>query len=146
MALMKLCRCNKKIDYNKKYCSKCEKEVEKEKRDRVRRYDKEVRNNDSNKKYTDFYNSKAWRALSEVIRRKYNGLCVMCLLERDEVVDSDVVHHIEELKKRWDLRLVEDNMIPLCHCCHNSIENINYSKKEKIYLKKLIERYENTYR
>ncbi len=141
---MKLCRCNKKIDYNKKYCRECEKKVEQEKREKVRRYDKEVRNNDSNKKYTDFYNSKAWRSLSEVIRRKYNGLCVMCLLEKNEVVDSDVIHHIEELKERWDLRLVEENLIALCHSCHNDLHS-SYSEKEKEKLKKLMERWEEIY-
>lgn len=142
---MKLCRCGKRIDYIKKYCDKCAIEIEKEKKDRVRRYDREVRYSKENKKYADFYNSKAWRTLSDLIKKKYNGMCVMCLLDKDKVVDSDVVHHIEELKKRWDLRLSSTNLIALCHECHNGIEDTNYSKEDKIYLKQLIERYKEIY-
>lgn len=144
MALMKLCRCGKKIEYHIKYCDSCTIEIEIEKREKVKRYDREVRYSDSNKQYADFYNSKPWRTLSDITKSNFNGLCVMCLIDREEVAPSDTTHHIEELKESWDLRLVEDNLIPLCHSCHNDL-HIDYKQKDKKHLKNIILEYKSKF-
>lgn len=144
MALMKLCRCGKKIDYSTRYCNSCTVEVENKKREKVKRYDREVRNSIENKRYTDFYNSKPWRTLSEIIKSNFNGLCVICLIDKGEVTPSDTTHHIEELKEDWSLRLVEDNLIPLCHLCHNNL-HIDYKEKDKKHLKNIILEYKSKF-
>lgn len=144
MALMKLCRCGKKIEYHIKYCDNCTAEIENEKKEKVKKYDKDIRNSTENIKYTSFYNSKAWKTLSDIIKRNYNGICVMCLIDRGEVTPSNTTHHIEELKENWNLRLVEENLIPLCHSCHNDL-HIDYKEKDKKHLKNIIFKYKDKY-
>lgn len=147
MALYKLCRCGKRIEYTEKYCTDCMKAVKEEKKDRVKHYDKNVRYSKENKKYTQFYNSKPWKTLSDIVKRNYHGLCVTCEVSRkenQEITLSDTTHHIEELKERWDLRLMEDNLIPLCHDCHNKL-HANYKEKDKIRLRNAMEEFKNLY-
>lgn len=140
MGLMKLCKCGKKIEYHIKHCEGCTSETENEKREKVKRYDRHTRYSKENKRYATFYNSKSWRVLSDIVKRQYNGVCAVCLTDKGEVIPSDTTHHIIELKEDWDLRLVETNLIPLCHDCHNNL-HINYSEKEKEYLKDIIKKY-----
>lgn len=129
-------RCGKKIPQGST-CS-CKKQSYKE-------YDNKVRYSKDNIKYTLFYKSKEWDSMSSYIRHKYLGLCVMCLIEYDEIKQSDVVHHIEELKEDWSIRLDESNLIPLCHRCHNEIHS-SYSIIEKEKLKEILRRYAEKYR
>lgn len=145
MALMKLCRCGKKIEYHIKHCDSCTVEIENEKSIKVKKYDKEVRHREGNKRYATFYNSKSWKTLSDIVKRNYNGLCVTCLMNDGEVTVSDTTHHIVELKEDWDLRLVEENLIPLCHDCHNKL-HVDYNKKDIIYLKEITLKYKNKYK
>jgi hypothetical protein len=52
-----------------------------------------------------FYNSEAWLLTREYIKGKYKGLCLYSYYVLGEIVFSDMVHHIVELKEDWDLRL-----------------------------------------
>lgn len=140
IALMKRCICGKRIDYNIVMCDECMAED----KARVQRYDRRVRHSEDNKRYVQFYNSKTWRTLSEVIKSNFNGVCPICLIEDNEVVDSDTTHHISELKEDWELRLIGDNLIPLCHSCHNNI-HVNYCEEDKLYLKNIIKKYKNKF-
>lgn len=71
-----------------------------------------------NKKSANFYNSTAWRKKRKEIMQNYNGLCQSCL-SNDKIVQADVVDHIIEYKDDDTLALENDNLIPLCHTCHN---------------------------
>lgn len=129
-------RCGKKI-LQGSACS-CKKQSYKE-------YDNRVRYSKDNIKYTMFYKSKEWDSMSSYIRHKYLGLCIKCLIECDEIVPSDVVHHIDELKEDWSKRLDENNLIPLCHKCHNEFK-YDYGTIEKEKLREDLKRYAQKYR
>jgi 5-methylcytosine-specific restriction protein A len=45
------------------------------------------------------------------------GLCVRCA-ERGRYVRATVVHHIQPVEDRPDLRLEPGNLMPLCRDCH----------------------------
>lgn len=98
----------------------CESHYKKTKKDRAKHYDKSVRHK-IDKKYASFYKSKEWQIVRQQVLERDNYLCVRCnnpdKLERK--TPADVVHHIEELKERWDLRLDPNNCESLCHNCHN---------------------------
>lgn len=47
--------------------------------------------------------------------------CWRCLELKGEIIKSEVIHHIIPIEKRPDLRLVEDNCMPLCRQCHEEI-------------------------
>lgn len=98
--------CNELITMNKTYC--------KVHGTSDTNYNKHIRDKDS----ASFYNSKAWRNKRKEIMNNYGGLCQRCL-EDDMIKEADVIDHIQELKDNPDLALDNDNLIPLCHSCHN---------------------------
>lgn len=114
-------------------------------KDRYKRYDKEVRNSQDNTKYTEFYNSPEWDKLSSYIKRRYKGLCLMCLFEHDEITTCDITHHITPIRVDFSKRFDEKELIPLCHRCHNSIDHKNYTEEMKNKLRELLAKFQKTY-
>lgn len=83
------------------------------------------------KKSKQFYNSKAWEVCRTNVLIKYYYLCKECL-DNKTIKVYDVVHHIKPLRDYPKLALVESNLIPLCHACHNRMENdIKNNEKEE---------------
>lgn len=76
----------------------------------------------------DFYNTKTWRKLAEYYRNKHYYLCEQCGNYATEV------HHRIHLNKNNisnpSIALNEDNLILLCHDCHNKEHN-RFSNKNK---------------
>lgn len=70
MALKKLCRCGKVIEFNQRYCDYCEKKYKQYRKETNRYYDKNIRD----KKSVAFYNSPEWIRTREHVLRKYKGL------------------------------------------------------------------------
>jgi ferredoxin len=97
-----------------------------------------------------FYSSNEWIILAESVRRKFCGMCAICLLKDNEINYVEAVHHIVELKEDWNLRLSKENLICLCSSCHSKVHRIykkSINDKEEIQeiLYRLIEKYENEY-
>ena len=65
-----------------------------------------------------FYNSKAWRDLSQIIRETHHHICSECGDFGNEV------HHIKEITPKnindHDITLNEANLQLLCTECHNN--------------------------
>lgn len=82
-----------------------------------------------NDKSKQFYSSKEWKKMRAYIFKRDMGLCQMCLEKGEiEIVNGDVVHHKIELldgEKGWRLRLDPENLITICHQCHNNIHKGN---------------------
>ncbi len=99
------------------YCDKHTEEYEqnfiKAKRERNRTYDKRREKNIS-----DFYHSKQWQRLRLVALQRDNYLCQDCLKEKT-IRKAEHVHHIDEVKDKWERRLDIDNTVSLCQPCHN---------------------------
>lgn len=129
----KCTECNKKV-LEGTLC-KCEEKKRKESyRDYKRRrlQDKEERGRQN------FYSDKSWLNLSENIKNYYFGLCVVCWF-KDLIKASGYTHHIETIKDRFDLRLNEDNLIPLCDCCHKKVHRLmDRSDKDKVMIQKAL--------
>ena len=79
-----------------------------------------------------FYNSTEWKIKSEQIKARDNYRCQRCLglwqgkgepVDKKELkTEEDVkleVHHIVELKDDPSKCLDDDNLITLCHHCHD---------------------------
>lgn len=143
MALKKCCaRCSELIDYAETYCSK-HKDSNKQRNNEYNTHVRYVRD----KKYADFYNSREWHMFAKIIRAKYSGLCLMCLLLEDTVKAYDVIHHVLEIKTDdgWEHRLDVDGCVSLCHACHNSLHS-NYTEDKIEMLYKLIKEYLERFR
>ena len=99
------------------YCEEHARQKVIDKREYQKRYDKFERDKDR----TKFYNSVAWRRAKRMRLEIDHYLCQKCLTEKCNVVPADVVHHIKPLQKCPEMGLVIDNLISLCHDCHNKI-------------------------
>lgn len=65
-----------------------------------------------------FYQSVAWRRLRLLALERDNHLCQWCN-DKGILNKARVVHHIVEVSVDWSLRLTLNNLISLCHSCHN---------------------------
>lgn len=65
-----------------------------------------------------FYRSHPWRVKRQHIIVRDNKECQWCKLEGKVTTTDLVVHHIQELKDRPDLRMDDDNLITVCFNCH----------------------------
>jgi len=111
--------CDNLVKLPDRYCKK-HKHVEKElKKKKSNWYNKDydVKRSEEVKV---FYNSKAWEVMREVRLNIDNHLCQDCY-KNGIIKQADVVHHKKELRTHWHLRLNKNNLISLCHDCHNKI-------------------------
>lgn len=129
--LLKSCgRCGNLIPYGSTYCSTCTPIVEAEIEARKAKYRQESNkryNKTRDPKYSRFYNSKEWRALS-LKRLQDDGFrCAWCNMIADEV------DHIVEIKtpEGWERRLDYSNTRSLCHTCHDKRHNRFTKKKSR---------------
>ena len=110
-------------------------------------HQKEVRVYKSDK-YDKFYRSKEWLNKRRYIIERDMGLCIDCLISKEEPVDEKIVHHIEPVKDNWNRRLENNNLISVCDSCHKKIEGRystgNFEKEhEKNRLINLLREYIN---
>ncbi len=126
MGLKKLCpRCNKNvINYTDKYCDECSKNVSKEKADRNREYDKNVRKN------INVYGSKQWHKVRQEALSRDHGLCVYCMKKYNKISYASLVHHIEEVNDNANRVYLIYNLISLCRQCHDDV-HVMYNKDDK---------------
>lgn len=65
-----------------------------------------------------FYKSRTWQACRSIALARDNYLCQECL-KQGKITPYDVVHHIKPRKEYPELALDADNLVCLCHTCHN---------------------------
>lgn len=80
-----------------------------------------------------FYNSSAWKRKRIEILRRDSFMCVVCRKRLESGDDLPItqrrirkaytVHHIKELRDFPELRLDNDNLISVCHECHDEIHH-----------------------
>lgn len=120
----RICRvatCRNRCDIKDIYC-------EEHKGMNNKQYNKHVRYNNDNSKYSRFYHTSGWRNLR---RHKLlvNPLCEVCY-SNGIMKHADMVHHIIELRDPlggWEHRLDIDNIQSICYDCHNKVEH-NHSQ------------------
>lgn len=61
-----------------------------------------------------------WRKLSEY-KRALDPLCEHCM-SRGKTEPATEVHHIIPIARSPGLRLVLDNLMSVCHACHDELE------------------------
>lgn len=143
MALKKLCKCGKLINYNQKYCNQCSIKHKQERAEYHRHYDKYIRDQEA----ADFYNSTEWETTREYTISKYKGLDLYAFFIEKEIVYADTAHHIEELRENWNRRLDITNLFPLSGGNHTKIHKMYEKDKEGTQglLFSLLERWEEQY-
>ena len=71
-----------------------------------------------------FYNSRTWRNFRIKILQRDHYECQYCKAKKiRKIVRATHVHHIQELKDKPELALEADNLISLCHTCHEEVHD-----------------------
>lgn len=93
-------------------------------------YNKHVRYNEDNKKYSTFYHSTQWRNVRKA-KLMEQPLCEVCLAQ-GKYTNANMVHHKIELRSPtgWKHRLDLNNLESICYECHNKEEH-SYSWKNR---------------
>lgn len=139
------CRCNAIISRRDKYCKECQYEIDKKNKERFDVYlrwrkandkDKEVykkyKNNREDREYQSFYNSKEWKNKRDKVIAKFKYIDVYNYYKNNEIVSATLVHHINEVKEDYSIRLEDNNLIAVSGKSHNEIhKRMNKSKEEK---------------
>ena len=118
--LLKACaKCGVLIPYGRKWCDKCTSSIENDNflgRGRSSRLEAQKKYNKTrDPKYSQFYNSKAWRTLSRKRIQDDGYKCVKC-----GKIASEVDHIIPiQTPDGWERRFDFDNLQSLCVRCHN---------------------------
>lgn len=82
-------------------------------------------------------NTYKWEKKSQEIRDRSNRLCAVCRDLGIYTYNDIEVHHIEKVKDRPDLLLVDENLICLCQEHHKQADK---GEIDKEYLKSLADR------
>lgn len=151
------CRCDKIISRRDKYCEECQEEIDRKNKERFQIYlrhrkamgkDKDTykkyNSKREDKEYQEFYNSKEWKTKRDRIIAKFKYMDIYSYYKNKEIVSATLIHHINEVKEDYSKRLDEDNLITLCHSCHNILHG-NYTEKEKQELYNIKNIYENEF-
>jgi 5-methylcytosine-specific restriction enzyme A len=120
--LKKICAsvgCNAIIPANERYCER-----------HRNAYNREIRRK-VDRRYDDFYHSREWRKMQELIMRKYHGLCVYSYIMGHEIIKADAIHHIIELRDDFNNRLNISNLIPVSAEVHSKIRQWYAEDKAK---------------
>lgn len=72
-----------------------------------------------------FYNSWTWRTKRIEIVTRDNRECQVCKSEGRVTLTNLIAHHIKPLEFYPELKLEDDNLVTVCHACHNSIHYSN---------------------
>jgi len=135
------------IDAKDKYCDECGSKVKIDKTESNRIYDTHVRGV-RDLEYTQFYHSKQWRQIVEIVKSKYNYVDVYSLYVLHRVERGDICHHVRELKvDGWSDRLNPNMIVYLTHNNHSNIHALldkDYEGTIKM-LEGLINRYIEDY-
>lgn len=141
MALKKLCRCGKIIDYTDKYCVECTNKHLQEKKDTNKYYDINHRKN------KDIYSDTIWRKLTEICKNKFNGIDIYSLFVYNKLVYGSLSHHIVEVDEDKNRIYDISNLIYVSDASHREIHSA-YNKGGRVkkdmqeLLFSLITRYE----
>lgn len=82
-----------------------------------------------------FRQTREWTNKSTEIKELHNYLCAVCKDNGIYTYNGLETHHIEKLNDRYDLRLDNENLIPLCITHHKQADK---GEIDKEYLKDLI--------
>lgn len=131
MALYKYCSCGLKIEYSKGKCDSCKAKAEENKKARYKKY----RDNKTKDKEMMFYNTSQWNKIRDYVVNSYLNMSVYSYCTEGRIVQSEVVHHLIEVRDSWDDRLDKFNLIPLTKKEHQLIHRrMEIEGKEKVRL------------
>ena len=79
----------------------------------------------SKKERDVFYKSKEWARLAAEVKARDNFECQVCKAQGGLQRSKLIAHHIEPLSNAYDKRLDKDNLVTVCHACHNTLHYNN---------------------
>lgn len=94
-------------------------------------------NSKTDKNITEmFYHSKEWRQVRKEVIKRDKKECQVCKSLGKVTVNNLLVHHIYILEYYYNKRLDIDNLVTVCHSCHELIHNrykVNKWKEDEYF-------------
>ncbi|GCD13162.1 hypothetical protein Ctaglu_47850 [Clostridium tagluense] len=107
-----------------KCCTECKAKVKKDKAESNKIYDESVRQL-RDKQYTQFYHSKQWRQVVEIVKSMYNYIDIYSYYVLHKIEYGKICHHCRELKvDGWNDRLNANMIVYLTHDNHEKIHKM----------------------
>ena len=129
MALTKFCNhqgCRRLVELGTRYCTEHEKAAAEREAQRQAEYDQDTRRR-RDAQFTAFYHSREWARKRKYIISIYDGIDVYAYYAKHKVIRATAVHHIDELKEAWSMRLADSNLIPMSDSSHRYMDQL-YNK------------------
>mgnify|MGYP003302405649 FL=1 len=127
MVLKKICSCGKYITQKERRCSNCSLKYKEKKKEFNKIYNSKNRDEDIDA----FYKSSDWVITRDYILKKYHNYDLWeYFINNDDTKVANTVHHIEEIKDNYDLRLEEYNLFPVTAKSHMKIHKLYRKDKE----------------
>lgn len=131
--------CTKIVEDGVIYCTYHQLKWDKENKERYKEYNNKRKMNKEQKKYQDFYNSKHWRKLRDVVINKYYGIDILEYYRTGRIVQGQALHHIVSVSEDYNRRLDISNLIYLTEKNHRRVhEEYLKGKKEKEEMQKIL--------
>ena len=122
----KLCpKCQRLMDYNLKYCLRCEPKVAEEKKELHKIYNR----NRTDKDIVALYKTQQWDKVRNIVRTRLKGLAIYSYYIFNKLEYADLYHHIVEVKDDESRVYDIENVIGLTNSNHNKIHGL-YDKSE----------------
>lgn len=140
--LKKICRCGKLIDQREQLCKSCSLKHKEEVKKRNRVYNSYNRDKDID----TFYKTDEWESTRAYILSKYKYLDLWDYFINNKITTANTVHHIEEIKEAYELRLEESNLFSIGPKNHAKIHKLYRADKENTQnkLKEILKMAEST--
>lgn len=123
----KICpKCKRLMDYNLKYCLRCEPKIKEERKELNKIYNR----NRTDKDIVTMYKTSQWIKVREVVRARLNGLDIYSYYVLGKIEYADCYHHIVEVKDDRSGVYDIENLIGLTNKNHNKIHGL-YEKSDK---------------
>jgi 5-methylcytosine-specific restriction protein A len=70
----------------------------------------------------NFYKTSKWKKKRENVLRRDEYLCRQCK-RYGKNTQATTVHHVQQLETHPELRLDSNNLLSVCHICHNTFHD-----------------------
>lgn len=94
-------------------------------------------NNKTDKDITElFYHSKEWRKMRKEVLKRDKKECQICKSLGKVTINNLLVHHIYILEYYYNKRLDINNLVTVCHSCHELIHDrykVNKWKEDEYF-------------
>ena len=142
IAILKQCSwhgCTKIVNQDVMYCPYHADKWDKQNKERYKEYNNRRRQDKEQRKYQQFYSSKDWERVRQVIISSCYSMDILEYYRTGKIIVGERTHHIIEISDDWNSRLDIINLIYLTEQNHRRVHSeYDKGRKEKETMQKIL--------